>query len=191
MAAPSTQEITKLLQAWSGGDRSALDKLTPLVYEELRRLAHRYLRRERKDLTLQTSAMVNEAYLRLIDWQNVKWENRAHFFAAAAQIMRHILVDLARSRRNAKRGGDAIRVSLSAADVLDRREADLVALDEGLDLLGKLNPRQCQVVEMRFFGGLSIHETAEVLRVSRGTVRRDWTIARAWLYRELSRGERP
>jgi RNA polymerase sigma-70 factor, ECF subfamily len=191
MASPSTQEITKLLQAWSGGDRSALDKLTPLVYEELRRLAHRHLRRERKDLTLQTSAMVNEAYLRLIDWQNVKWENRAHFFGAAAKIMRHILVDLARSRRNAKRGGDAIRVSLSAADVLDRREADLVALDEALDLLGKLNPRQCEVVEMRFFGGLSIDETAEVLRVSRGTVRRDWTIARAWLYRELSRGEGP
>jgi RNA polymerase sigma-70 factor, ECF subfamily len=191
MASPSTQEITKLLQAWSGGDRSALDKLTPLVYEELRRLAHRHLRRERKDLTLQTSAMVNEAYLRLIDWQNVKWENRAHFFGAAAKIMRHILVDLARSRRNAKRGGNAIRVSLSAADVLDRREADLVALDEALDLLGKLNPRQCEVVEMRFFGGLSIDETAEVLRVSRGTVRRDWTIARAWLYRELSRGEGP
>ena len=190
MTTSSTQEITKLLQAWSAGDQSALDKLTPLVYEELRRRAHRYLRRERKDLTLETSAMVNEAYVRLIDWQNVKWENRAHFFAAAAQIMRHILVDLARSRGNAKRGGKTIRVSLSAADVPDARQADLIALDEALDTLARLNPRQSQVVEMRFFGGLSIDETAEVLRVSRGTVRRDWTMAQAWLYRELTGAEK-
>lgn len=190
MTALSAHEITALLRAWSDGDSEALNKLTPLVYDELHRLAHRYLKREREDLTLQTSAMVNEAYLRLINWQNVKWENRTHFFAAAAQIMRHVLVDLARSRRNLKHGRSAVRVSLSAAEIPHDAEAEVLALDEALEALARLNPRQSRIVELRFFGGLSIDETAEILGVSRGTVRRDWTIARAWLYRELTGAEK-
>jgi RNA polymerase sigma factor (TIGR02999 family) len=137
MTTPLSHEITGLLQAWSEGDSCALEKLTPLVYDELRQLARRYLKRERKNLTLETSAMVNEVYLRLIDWQNTKWQNRAHFFAAAAKIIRHILVDLARSRANLKHGANAIRVSLSAADVSEARDADLIALNEALDALAK------------------------------------------------------
>jgi len=189
MAAPSQQEITQMLLAWSNGDEAALEKLTPLVYHELHRLAHRYLGRERVGHTLQTTALVNEAYLRLIDWKNVQWQNRAHFFAISAQLMRRILVDFARSRKFAKRGGGAHQVAFDEAlAIAPQRSVDLVALDDALTSLAALDPRQNQVVELRFFGGLSIAETAEVLKVSPTTVRRDWSLAQAWLLRELSRG---
>lgn len=188
MTAPSQRQITELLIAWSNGDRVALEKLTPLVYNELHRLARHYMGRERPGHTLQTSALVNEAYIRLIDWKSVKWQNRAHFFAVSAQLMRRILVDFARSRDYLKRGGGSPQVSLEeAAVVADERDTDLVSLDEALNALAELNERQSQVVELRFFGGLSLEEIAEVLNVSVGTVRRDWSLARAWLYRELSR----
>ena len=191
MATAATQEITKLLKAWGEGDRAALDELTPLCYQELRRLAHRHMKRERTGHTLQTSELVNEAFLRLADWEDVEWQNRAHFFAMAARIMRNILVDLARSRRRDKRGGSALMVSLSAAaHIPQERSVDLVALDEALDALAALNERQSRVIELRFFGGLTIEETAEVLKVSPDTVRRDWRLAQAWLYRELSKGGR-
>jgi|SRR5882762_1854687 len=187
MATPATQEITQLLKAWSGGDLAALDELTPLCYQELRRLAQRHMRRERMGHTLQTSALVNEAFLRLTDWENVEWQNRAQFFAMAARIMRNVLVDFARARRQAKRGGDVPRVSLAtAAHIPQNRSADIIALDEALGALATLSERQSRVVELRFFGGLTIEEIAEVLKVSTGTVRRDWSLARAWLYRELS-----
>jgi RNA polymerase sigma factor (TIGR02999 family) len=187
MATPATQEITQLLKAWSGGDLAALDELTPLCYQELRRLAQRHMRRERMGHTLQTSALVNEAFLRLTDWENVEWQNRAQFFAMAARIMRNVLVDFARARRQAKRGGDVPRVSLAtAAHIAQSRSADIIALDEALGALATLSERQSRVVELRFFGGLTIEEIAEVLKVSTGTVRRDWSLARAWLYRELS-----
>jgi RNA polymerase sigma-70 factor (ECF subfamily) len=187
MAIPATQEITQLLKAWSGGDLAALDQLTPLCYQELRRLAHRHMRRERMGHTMQTSALVNEAFLRLTDWENVEWQNRAQFFAMAARIMRNVLVDFARARRQAKRGGDVLRVSLATAALIPQnRSADIIALDEALGALATLSERQSRVVELRFFGGLTIEEIAEVLKVSTGTVRRDWSLARAWLYRELS-----
>ena len=189
MTTASTQEITELLKAWGKGDKAALDELTPLCYQELRRLARRHMRQERPGQTLQTSALVNEAFLRLTDWENVDWQNRAHFFAMAARIMRNILVDFAKRRRSAKRGADPLMVSLSAvANVPQERSADLIALDEALDALAALSPRQSQVIELKFFGGLTIEETAEVLKVSPGTVRRDWSLAQAWLYRELSKG---
>ena len=188
MSAPSSKQITQLLVAWSDGDQSALEELTPLVYEELRRLAHHYMGRERPGHTLQTTALVNEAYLRLIDWKNVHWQNRAHFFAVSAQLMRRILVDFARSRGYAKRGGGALAVTLDEATLVSRdKGTDIVALDEALLSLTELDARQSRVVELRFFGGLSIEETAEVLKVSRGTIRRDWSLARAWLHRELSK----
>ena len=188
MAIPSTQEITQLLVAWSKGDVAALEKLTPLVHAELHRLAKRYMAGERQGHILQTTALVNEAWLRLIDWQNVEWRNRAHFFGLAAQIMRRILVDFARARNREKRGGDEIQVSLSeAANVASERSADLVALDDALQTLEKLDQRQARVVELRFFAGLSLEETAEALRISLITVRRDWSQAEAWLYRELSK----
>ncbi len=190
METPSSQEITQLLVAWRNGDQQALEKLSPLVYQELHRLAGRFMRRERAGHTLQTTALVNEAFLRLIDWQNVEWRDRAHFYGVAASLMRHILVKFARDRGYAKRGGGAQRVSLSeAAEVPLARSADLVALDDALNDLAALNPRHSQVVELRFFGGLSIEETAEVLRVSPITVRRDWSLAQAFLQRELGQRE--
>ena len=189
MSTPSTREITQLLVDWSKGDRAAVEKLMPLVHDELRRLARRYMARERRDHTLQTSALVNEAYLRLVGWENARWENRAHFFGMSAQLMRRILVDHARARGYAKRGGGAAEATLGeAADVAAGRTADLVALDDALKALEELSPRQSQVVELRYFGGLSLEETAELLGVSVGTVRRDWSLAKAWLYAELSVG---
>jgi RNA polymerase sigma factor (TIGR02999 family) len=180
-------EVTQLLQAWSNGDQEALDKLAPLVYDELHRLARRYMSHERPGHTLQTTALVNEAYVRIVDWKNVRWQNRAHFFGVAAQMMRRILVDFARSRMYEKRGGKAWRVSLSeAATVSAERGADLIALDDALQSLAKLDPRKSRIVELRFFGGLSVEETAEVLKISTRTVMRDWGMAQAWLYRELS-----
>jgi RNA polymerase sigma-70 factor (ECF subfamily) len=179
--------VTQLLVAWGDGDPAARDELMPLVYEELRQLAHRYMGRERVGHTLQTSGLVNEAYLRLIDQSKVQWQNRAHFFGIAAQMMRRILIDYARSRGYAKRGGDARQVSLDkAAIVSDERAADVVALDEALKGLAEMDLRKSQIVELRFFGGLSIEETAEVLAVSPGTVMRDWTLAKAWLRREIT-----
>ena len=188
MRTHSPKEITQLLIAWGDGDEAALAQLTPLVHEELHRLAHHYMRSERAGHTLQTTALVNEAYVRLIDWKNVRWQSRAHFFGVSAQLMRRILVDFARSRAYLKRGGGVLAVSLNeAAFVSDDKGADLVALDEALLSLAKLNSRQSKVVELRFFGGLSVKETAEVLKVSSGTVERDWSLARAWLHRELSK----
>ena len=174
-----TQEVTALLLAWSHGDQSALEKPTPLVHQELRRLARAQMRRERLGHSLQTSALVNEAYLRLVDTRQVQWQNRAHFFAVAANLMRRILVDFARTRQNQKRGGKMQKVSLAEAlAVTDERELNLVALDDALRALARVNPRQSQVVELRFFGGLSIEETAEVLGVSPETVKRDWRLSR-------------
>ena len=188
MTTASPQEITRLLRAWNEGDEVALRDLTPLVYDELYRLARRHLARQRQGQSLQTSALVNEAYLRLVDVRQVSWQNRAHFFAVSAQLMRHILVDFARSRQSQKRGGAAFQVSLDQAlEISAERDADLVALDEALSLLAALDARQASVVELRFFGGLSVEETAEVLKVSPGTVRRDWRMAKAWLHRELSK----
>jgi RNA polymerase sigma factor (TIGR02999 family) len=186
MLQPSPQEITALLVAWGGGDESALDRLMPIVYDELRRLAHRYMGRERPGHTLQTTALVNEAYLRLVSWREVRWQNRAHFFAVSAQMMRRILVDFARDRKYLKRGGGALRVSLAdAASLTEQRGADLVALDEALTALAEVDRRKALVVEMRFFGGLSVAEVAEVLKVSKETVMRDWRLAKVWLLREL------
>jgi RNA polymerase sigma-70 factor, ECF subfamily len=183
----STQEVTRLLAAWGDGDSAALDRLTPLVYDELRRLAHRHMGRERAGHTLQTSALVNEAFIRLIDQRDVRWQNRAHFFGIAAQMMRRILVDYARGRRYQKRGGDARRAPLDeAVMVSEERAADVVALDEALKSLCEFDPRKSRIVELRFFGGLSIEETAEVLSVSPGTVMREWTLAKAWLRREMT-----
>jgi RNA polymerase sigma factor (TIGR02999 family) len=186
-----TANLTQLLAAWSAGDESALEALTPLVHDELHRLASRYMAGERPGHVLQATALVNEAYVRLVDWKGVRWQNRAHFFAMAAQIMRRILVDVARTRNRAKRGKGQLHVSVSeAADVpAGAAGIDLVALDDALDGLAALDARQSRVVELRFFGGLSLEESAHVLGVSVGTVRRDWSLARAWLHRELSGGE--
>jgi RNA polymerase sigma-70 factor, ECF subfamily len=186
MTTPSSQEITQLLLAWSDGDQAALEKLTPLVYAELHRLAKGYMFGERPGNTLQTTALINEAYLRLIDWKNVHWQSRAHFFGVAAQLMRRILVDFARARHYAKRGGAAQHVSLDeAVTIREDRSAEIIALDEALKSLAEIDPRKSQVVELRFFGGLSAKETAEALKVSQRTVEREWNSARAWLYREL------
>ena len=186
----ATEEITQLLLAWGQGDQAALEQLLPLVYEEMRQIAHHHMRRQRPDHTLQTTALVNEAYLRLVDAQRVQWQNRVHFFALAAQAMRHILVDLARARGNQKRGGGATQVALEEALIISaERGADVLALDDALQALAKLNARQSQIVELRYFGGLSEEETAAVLQLSPRTVRRDWSLARAWLYRELNRGQ--
>jgi RNA polymerase sigma-70 factor (ECF subfamily) len=182
----SQNEITRLLTAWTDGDQSALEKLVPLVESELHRLAHHYMGRERPGHTLQTSALVNEAYIRLIDWKNVRWQNRAHFFAVSAQLMRRILVDFARQRNYLKRGGGALLVSLTEAESLPlERNDDLVALDEALAALSQFDERKARVVELRFFGGLSVKEVAEVLNVSEETVMRDWRLAKVWLLREL------
>jgi RNA polymerase sigma factor (TIGR02999 family) len=184
----SPQEITHLLIEWSNGSRDALEQLFPLVYEELRRLAHRYMSRERRGHTLQTTAVVNEAYLRLIDQKHVQWQNRAHFFAIAAQMMRRILITHAQSHAYAKRGGGAPRVSLDEAAIMsDERAGELLALDDALMGLTAIDPRRSQVVELRYFGGLSNEEIAEVLKISLNTVTRDWNVARAWLYREMSK----
>jgi RNA polymerase sigma-70 factor, ECF subfamily len=186
MRSHSSQEITRLLVAWSEGDQSALDQLAPLIHSELHRLAHHYMSRERPGHVLQTSALINEAYLRLIDWKNVHWQNRAHFFGVAAQLMRRILVDYARERQYLKRGGGTLQVSLSeAASFGVNRNADLVALDEAITALAQVDSRKAQVVEMRFFAGLSVEEVADVLKVSKDTVMRDWRLAKVWLLREM------
>lgn len=184
----SLPNVTQLLVAWSNGDHAALERLTVLVHQELHRLAARYMAGERPGHVLQTTALVNEAYLRLVGWKNVQWQNRAHFFGVAARLMRRVLVDVVRTRRSAKRGGGDLQVSLSeAAEVpAAAQSADLVALDDVLTALEALDPRQGRVIELRFFGGLSLEETAHVLNVSVTTVRRDWSLAQAWLYRELS-----
>ncbi|MEP7336776.1 MAG: ECF-type sigma factor [Acidobacteriota bacterium] len=192
MTSPAPQEITFLLRAWNGGDEAALETLTPLVYQELHRLAHRHLAREWQDHSLQTSALVNEAYLRLVDVKQVDWQNRAQFFGISARLMRQILVDFARQRDSHKRGGEVSIVGLDdtpnqGLDIARTRSAELVALDDALTLLATLNERHSQIVELRFFGGLTEVEIAEVLHVSERTVRSDWRVARAWLQRELSR----
>ncbi len=188
MTTHSLQDVTGLLLEWQEGDETALDKLTPLVYDELRRIAHRYMRQERDGHTLQTTALVNEAYVRLAGGQRIEWQNRAHFYGVVAQVMRHVLIDHARRRRYAKRGGDAEQVSLEdVAGMSDVRAAELVALDEALNELARLDPRKARVVELRYFGGLSLEETADVLEVSVMTVRRDWRAAKAWLYTQVGR----
>jgi RNA polymerase sigma-70 factor (ECF subfamily) len=185
----SPPDITALLVDWSKGDKTALDKLFPLVERELHRLAHSYMRKENPDHTLQTTALVNEAYLRLVDQKNTHWQNRAHFFGIAAQIMRRTLLNYARDRQRMKRGGDAIQVSLSEVDLVSGTKAsELIALDEALQKLSTIDERKARVVEFRYFGGLSVEETAEVLQVSSITVMRDWNMARAWLARELENG---
>lgn len=188
----SPKEVTQLLLDWSNGSQAALDRLTPLVYDELRRLAHQHMSRERRRQqvqTLQTSALVNEAYLRLIDQRNVHWQNRAHFFSIASRLMRRILVDHARAQHYAKRGGGALRVSLDEAALVSReRAAELVALDDALSSLAAIDSRKCQVVELRFFGGMSVEETATALGVSAITVKRDWSTAKAWLHRAIETG---
>jgi RNA polymerase sigma factor (TIGR02999 family) len=183
----TSPEVTQLLLAWSDGDREALEKLTPLVYRELKKLAGSYLRRERSGHTLQPTALAHEAYLKLIDQQNVRWQNRAHFFGIAAQAMRRILVDHARARLAEKRGsGQAVSLD-EAIDVSDQRADQLVALDEALKTLAALDPQQSRVVELKYFGGMTLEETAEVLGVSRATVIREWRMAKAWLYDELNK----
>jgi len=188
--ASSTHDITQLLLAWGDGDQTALEKLAPLVHAELHRLAKRYMAGERRGHLLQTTALVNEAYLRLVDWKAVRWQNRAHFFGVSAGLMRRVLVDFARSQNYAKRGGGALRVSLGeAAAVSPEPSIDLLALDEALGRLSALDARQARVVELRFFGGMELEEIAEALKVSLGTVKRDWGLAKLWLLRELRRGE--
>jgi RNA polymerase sigma factor (TIGR02999 family) len=182
--------ITQLLAKAGGGDAAALEELLPLVYQELRRLADHYLRGERADHTLQATALVHEAYLRLVDQTNISWQNRAHFFSVAAQVMRHILVDHARRVHAEKRGGDAQKLSLDeAVSFFEERDVNLVALDEALKELAKLDAQQSRVVELRFFGGLTVEEIAEVLKVTPGAVRYDWRMAKAWLHRALTEGQ--
>jgi len=180
-------EITELLEQWSGGNQTALDRLYPLVYEELRRLARSYMKREPKGHTLQTTALINEAYVRLVDQHSVHWQNRSHFFAISAQIMRRILVDHARRYLHAKRGGGAQKISLDEVMIVAKeRSEEVLMLDEALVSLARLDPRRCQVVELRYFAGLSNPEIAAVLKISENTVMRDWNLARAWLYQKLS-----
>jgi len=183
-------ELTQLLRAWSEGDEQALEKLVPMVYAELHRLARHYMAGERAGHTLQTSALVNEAYLRLVDFKNVNWQNRAHFFGVSAQLMRRILVDFARSRRSLKRGGEILTVSLEEGSIASPdKGADVVALDDALKTLAAMDARRSRVVELRFFGGLNAEETAAVLKVSAETVLHDWKLAKVWLLRELSVGK--
>jgi len=187
----SSQQISNLLQRWSEGDSEALDELMPLVYGELRRMARRYMRQQPPDHTLQTTALIHEAYLRLVGREEKRWENRAHFFGVAAQAMRHILIDYARGRNRGKRGGGGQRVQLDEAmTICPERSAELVALDEALTELAKLDDRRSKVVELRFFGGLTEEEVAEVLKVSPRTVSSDWSLARSWLLRELSKSSK-
>jgi RNA polymerase sigma factor (TIGR02999 family) len=181
-------DVTGLLRRWSDGDGAAGAELTPLVYDELRRLAHRYLRRERADVSLRSTDLVHEAYLRLIDQKEAHWHDRAHFFAVSGRIMRHILVDYARTRLREKHGAGVTMLVLNEAiDLPEQRSFDLIALDDALEGLAKLDPQQSRVVELRFFAGLSVEETAAALRISRATVNRDWVTARAWLIREMAR----
>jgi len=181
------ENITELLVGYGRGDKEALDKLMPVVYDELRRQAARYLRREQAGHTLQTTALIHEAYVRLVDQRNVQWQNRAHFFGIAAQMMRRILVDHARTKKRAKRGGSDIKVSLADVTVpVKERDLDVVALDEALTRLAEIDEQQSRVVELRFFSGLTVEETAEVMGISPATVKRDWSMAKAWLHRELS-----
>ena len=187
MSETKSQEVTELLRKWSDGDAAALEQLTPVIYSELYRIAKRYMGRERENHTLQTSALVNEAYVRLIDWKTAKWENRAHFFGVSAQLMRRILVDFARKRPRVGDGAAARQVSIEEALVVSsEKDADLVALDEALNELAKFDERKAKIVELKFFGGLSVEETAEVLKISGVTVMREWQKAKAWLYRELN-----
>jgi len=179
-------DVTVLLRAWSAGDQAALERLTPLVHAELQRLARIFMAQERQQHTLETGALVNEAFLRIVDWKNADWQNRAHFFAVSAKVMRRILVDFARSRESQKRGGGAFAVTLDGVPALGpERSADFIALDEALERLSAIDERRSRIVELRFFGGLSVEETAHVLGVSRGTVQRDWKLAKAWLYRDI------
>jgi RNA polymerase sigma-70 factor, ECF subfamily len=194
MMPPESPEITELLKAWGSGDAAALDQLTPLVYDELRRLARRYMRNEHAGNTLQTTALVNEAYLRLVDAKRVAWQDRVHFFAVSAQMMRRILVDAARARGSAKRGGQVKRINHSTAfnldeipDVSTGRDRELVAIDDALNTLAEMDPRKARVIELRFFGGLSVEEAAEILKISPQSVMRDWKLAKAWLMRELTK----
>jgi RNA polymerase sigma factor (TIGR02999 family) len=181
------ENVTQLLVNWRNGDKSALDQLMPIIYDELHRLAKRYMSRERRNHTLQTTALVNEAYLRLMGQGQAEWQNRAHFFGVAAQVMRHVLVDHARSRQYAKRGGEANRVTLDDNLAISQEDQiEVLALDEALNRLAALDERKSRIVELRYFGGLSVEETAEVLELSAITVKRDWLKAKAWLYRELS-----
>ncbi len=189
MAFRSSHEVTSLLRGWRQGDAAALDKLMPLVYDELHRLAHRYMVHEQAGHTLQTTALVNEAYIRLIDTRQVEWRDRAHFFAISANLMRRILVEFARSRHSGKRGGEGHRVDLDESAVFPfAPDADLVALNDALDALSTVDAREAQVVELRFFGGLSVEETAEVLKVSTNTIMRDWNHAKVWLLHQLKHG---
>ena len=189
MELPSGHEVTRLLKAWSAGDEQALEKLTPLVYRQLHQIAQRYMGGERSGHMLQTTALVNEAYLRLVDCGQVNWQDRAHFFAISANLMRRILVDFARSRDYLKRGGAIPHISIEEApSVCDEPDVNLVALDDALKALAAVDERKSKVVELRFFGGLNVEETAEVLRVSSDTVMRDWKLAKIWLLREMSRG---
>jgi len=194
MGAVPSREITDLLRAWSAGDQGALDQLAPAIDQELRRIAKRYLRRESAEQTLQTTALINEAYLRLIEIDNVPWQDRAHFFAISAQIMRRILVDGARSRRSEKRGGRLPHIPLEEATMAEAlylstgSDLQILALNDALDSLSKIDPRKVSVIELRFFSGLSVEETAEVLKISPQSVMRDWRLAKSWLARELARG---
>jgi RNA polymerase sigma factor (TIGR02999 family) len=184
------QNVTELLVGWSNGDKEALDRIVPIVYDELRKQAARYLRRERAGHTLQTTALIHEAYIRLVDQKNVRWQNRAHFFGISAQLMRRILVDHARTKGRAKRGGSDIRVSLDDTNLIAKgTDLDIIAVDEALERLAQIDEQQSKIVELRFFSGLTVEETAEVLKISPATVKRDWSMAKAWLHREISRNE--
>jgi RNA polymerase sigma factor (TIGR02999 family) len=188
MKSEPSADITRLLQAWAAGDRTALDELTPVIYAELRRRAHSYMKNERPGRTMQTTALAHEAWMRLADVRTARWQDRAHFFAVAAQMMRRILVDAARGRQREKRGGSAQRVDLDRIpDFSPGRDTELVAIDDALGSLAAMDPRKARVIELRFFGGLSVAETAEVLAVSEDTVLRDWRLARSWLLREIRR----
>ena len=188
---PAAHEVTQLLTAWSQGDEAALEKLTPLVYDELHRTAHRYMTRELAGHTLQTTALINEVFLRLVDARGIGWQDRAHFLGICARLMRRVLTDFARSKGYLKRGGDSPHVGLDGVLLVSREpSADVIALDDSLNALAAIDPRKSQVVELRFFGGLTVEETAEVLKVSPDTVKRDWKLAKVWLVREMS-GKRP
>ena len=183
----ATADVTKLLLAWNKGDRGALDLLMPIVYDELRRLARRYMRSESPGHTLQATALVNDAYIRLVDQTRVNWQNRAQFFGVAAQIIRRVLVDHARARHRLKRGGDALRVELNEGNIATKRGGmDIIALDDVLNRLANMDPQKCQIIELRFFGGLSIEETARALNISPATIKREWAFARSWLYKEMT-----
>jgi RNA polymerase sigma-70 factor, ECF subfamily len=188
MSSASTAQITGLLQAWSGGDAAALERLTPMIYGDLRRMARRQMQRERPGDTLQATALVHEAFLRLVDVKNVRWQDRAHFFAIAGQMMRRILVEAARARGAGKRGGGAAHVNIDESiDAVPTRGSEIIRLDEALDALAQLDPRKARVIELRFFSGLNVEESAEILKISPRSVMRDWSLGRAWLIRELSR----